>query len=160
VAEELSVLARDSWRAREWVPCEVFMGGGGRLFWALALLLLIAAAVYAGDDGQTPTPSGPPKAEARPLEENFHGTKVLDKYRWLEDGNSPETRKWVAEEMAYTRALLDPLSGRDAIHKRLTELLSIGNIGVPRIGGKYHFYTRRQGLQNPACAVCAGRGGW
>jgi prolyl oligopeptidase len=148
VAEELSVLARDSWRAREWVPCEVFMGGGGRLFWALALLLLIAAAVYAGDDGQTPTPSGPPKAEARPLEENFHGTKVLDKYRWLEDGNSPETRKWVAEEMAYTRALLDPLSGRDAIHKRLTELLSIGNIGVPRIGGKYHFYTRRQGLQN------------
>src|SRR5580692_10484166 len=133
---------------REWVPCEVFMGGGGRLFWALALLLLIVAAVYAGDDGQTSTPSGPPKAEVRPLEENFHGTKVVDKYRWLEDGNSPETRKWVAEEMAYTRALLDPLPGRDAIHKRLTELLSMGDIGVPRIGGKYYFYTRREGLQN------------
>jgi prolyl oligopeptidase len=124
------------------------MGGGGRLFWALALLLLIVAAVYAGDDGRTSTPSGPPKAEVRPLEENFHGTKVVDKYRWLEDGNSPETRKWVAEEMAYTRALLDPLPGRDAIHKRLTELLSMGDIGVPRIGGKYYFYTRREGLQN------------
>jgi prolyl oligopeptidase len=50
--------------------------------------------------------------------------------------------------MAYTRALLDPLPGRDALHKRLSELLHIGDIGVPRIGGKYYFYTRRDGLQN------------
>ena len=41
----------------------------------------------------------------------FHGTKVLDNYRWLEDGNSPTTQKWVADEMAYTRALLDPSAG-------------------------------------------------
>ena len=38
----------------------------------------------------------------------FHGTKVVDNYRWLEDGNSPETQKWVEEEMAYTRGMLDP----------------------------------------------------
>ncbi len=50
--------------------------------------------------------------------------------------------------MAYTRAVLDPLPGREAIHTRLTELLRIGDIGVPRIGGKYYFYTRRDGLQN------------
>ena len=50
--------------------------------------------------------------------------------------------------MAYTRKLLDPLPGRDAIHKRLTELLSIGSINPPEIGGKYYFYTRRDGMQN------------
>ena len=50
--------------------------------------------------------------------------------------------------MSYTRSLLDPLPGREAIHKRLTELLSIGNITVPRIAGKYYFYTRREGMQN------------
>ena len=44
--------------------------------------------------------------------------------------------------------MLDPLPGRDAIHKRLTELLSIGSIGVPRMRGKYYFYTRREGMQN------------
>ncbi len=121
---------------------------GGRFYWALAFLLLMGAAVFAGDGGQGAAPAGPPAAEVRPLEENFHGTKVVDKYRWLEDSASPDTRKWVAEEMAYTRSVLDPLPGRDLIHKRLTELLGIGDIGVPRIGGKFYFYTRRDGLQN------------
>jgi prolyl oligopeptidase len=123
------------------------MGGGVRLFWILAFLILMVAAVYAGDDAHS-APSGPPKAEVRPLEEDLHGTKVVDKYRWLEDGTSGETQKWVTEEMAYTRGVLDPLAGRDAIHKRLTDLLRIGDIGVPRIGGKYYFYTRRDGMQN------------
>jgi prolyl oligopeptidase len=44
--------------------------------------------------------------------------------------------------------VLDPLPDRDAIHKRLSELLSIGSIGAPQIGGKYYFYTRREGMQN------------
>jgi prolyl oligopeptidase len=73
---------------------------------------------------------------------------MVDPYRWLEDGTSAETQKWVAEEMAYTRSVLDPLAGRDSIHTRLTELLGIGSIGVPRIAGKYYFHTRREGMQN------------
>ncbi len=126
------------------------MGGGGG--WLLALVVFVLA-VCGGAGGQGSGPvgaasGGPPRAEVRPLEETYFGTKVSDKYRWLEDSTSPETRKWVGEEMAYTRALLDPLSGREAIHARLTSLLHIGDIGVPRIGGKYYFYTRRDGLQN------------
>jgi prolyl oligopeptidase len=128
-----------------------------RVFWTVVFALLIVTAVYAGDDAKgsssvKDSPStksaAPPWAEPRPVQEDFHGTKVVDKYRWLEDGNSPDTQKWVSEETAYTRSLLDPLPGREAIHKRLTELLSIGNIGVPHIGGKYYFYTRREGMQN------------
>jgi len=123
------------------------MGGGFRLTWIFAFLVFVVAAVYAGDDGQG-SAVGPPKAEVRAIEDTLHGTKIVDKYRWLEDGKSAETQKWVAEEMAYTRAVLDPLAGRDLIHKRLTELLGIGSIGVPRIAGKYYFYTRREGMQN------------
>ena len=92
--------------------------------------------------------SGPPVAEARGLTETFYGTKVVDKYRWLEDSSSAETRKWVAGEMAYTRGVLDAVPAREAIHARLAELLRIGDVGVPRIAGKYYFYTRRDGLQN------------
>src|SRR5580704_9191773 len=124
------------------------MGGGLRLIWIPACLILTVAAVYAGGDVQGSAPAGPPAAEMRPVEEGLHGTKVVDKYRWLEDGTSAETRKWVAEEMAYTRGVLDPLAGRELIHKRLSELLSIGDVGVPQIGGKYYFYMRRDGLQN------------
>ena len=93
-------------------------------------------------------PDSPPVAQPRPVADYFHGTRVIDNYRWLEKADSPETQKWVAEENAYTRALLDPLPGRAGIQKRLTELLSIGNVTAPVIAGKHYFYTRREGLQN------------
>jgi prolyl oligopeptidase len=134
--------------------CEVGMGGGGRFIliavsiFSFFSLMVFAALVYAGDDVKPAASSGPPRAEKRPLEETLHGVKIVDNYRWLEDGESPDTQKWVAEEMAYTQSVLDPLPGRDAIHRRLSELLSIGNITQPEIGGKYYFYTRREGMQN------------
>ena len=78
----------------------------------------------------------------------YHGVKVLDNYRWLEDGQSPETQKWVTQEMAYTRGILNRLPGREAIHNRLTELLSIGSVTPPVMAGRHYFYTRREGLQN------------
>ena len=34
------------------------------------------------------------------------------------------------------------------MHQRLGELLSIGSISAPQIGGKYYFYTKRNGTQN------------
>ncbi len=50
--------------------------------------------------------------------------------------------------MAYTRGMLDRLAGRDAIHKRLTDLLSIGSVTPPMIAGRHYFYTKREGMQN------------
>jgi prolyl oligopeptidase len=136
------------WRRARWRwVCEVFMGCGGGCYLALGVFVLAVCGGQVSSRGGA-SAAGPPKAERRPLEESYFGTKVADPYRWLEDSTSPETRKWVAGEMAYTRAVLDPLPGREAIHTRLTSLLHIGDIGVPRIGGKYYFYTRRDGLEN------------
>jgi prolyl oligopeptidase len=119
---------------------------GVRLVIALSSLFLAAAAVYAGDDSKSS--SAPPPTEAKPVIDMFHGTKVLDNYRWLENGNSSETQKWVEQEMSYTRGMLDRLSGRGVLHKRLTELLSIGSVTQPVIAGRHYFYTRREGMQN------------
>jgi prolyl oligopeptidase len=129
------------------------MSGGFRLFFALSSLLFVAAGVYASggskiSNPQTAPPSAPPETETKPVVDILHGTRVIDNYRWLEDGTKPAVQKWVEEEMAYTRGVLDPLAGRDAIHKRLTELLSIGSVSVPEVAGKHYFYTRREGMQN------------
>ena len=121
------------------------MSGGFRLFLILSSLSILAAAISAGDDSAS---SSPPQAPIKPIADMFHGTRVVDNYRWLENGNSPETKKWVEQEMAYTRGMLDRLAGRDAIHKRLTELLSIGSVTPPVIAGRHYFYTRREGMQN------------
>ena len=106
---------------------EVPMVGGVRLVLAFSSLLLVAGVVV-GDDS---TSSGPPQAAVKPVADMFHGTRVIDNYRWLENGTSPETQKWVEEEMSYTRGMLDRLPGRDSLHKRLTELLSIGSVTAP-----------------------------
>ena len=129
------------------------MAGGFRLFCVLTSLSVFAALVYAAGNSKSSAssstvPSAPPKAKIKPMVDIFHGTKIQDNYRWLEDSNSPETQKWVEEELAYTRAVLDPLPGRPAIQKRLTELLSIGSVTPPEIAGKYYFYTKREGMQN------------
>ena len=118
----------------------------------LASVFLLVGAAIAGDEAKVSSvPSvtgGPPLAEKHPLEETLHGVKIVDNYRWLEDGSSAATQKWVEQEMGYTRRVLDPLPGRDGINKRLTQLLTIGSLTPPQLAGKYYFYTRRDGMQN------------
>jgi prolyl oligopeptidase len=124
------------------------MLGGPRVLFVLLLSCVIAIAVFASDSSVPNAPVAPPVATKKPVEDVIHGKKITDPYRWLEDAGSPETQHWVNDELAYTRSLLDPLPGRDQLHKRLTELLSIGTVSAPELGGKYYFYTRRQGSQN------------
>ena len=126
------------------------MPGGSRLLWIVACLSLMAALAWASDDSApSSTPSaGPPKAKVDVVEETLHGHKIADPYRWLEDAGSADSQEYVRAEMAYTRSLLDPLPGRDRIHARLAELLSIGTIGTPQVAGPYFFYIRREGTQN------------
>jgi prolyl oligopeptidase len=126
-----------------------FMPGGTRLLLVLLLFyFVVVVAVFASDSSVANVPAGPPAAAQKPVEDVVHGKKITDPYRWLEDASSPETQHWVGDELAYTRAILDPLSGREKIHQRLTELLSIGTISAPQIGGKYFFHTKREGSQN------------
>jgi prolyl oligopeptidase len=125
------------------------MLGGDRLLLSVLICLVFVAAVFASDTSLGTSPSsGPPPAEQKPVQEVIQGHTITDPYRWLEDASSPETQKWVSEELAYTRGVLDPLPGRSEIHDRLTQLLSIGTISAPRIGGKFYFYTKREGTQN------------
>jgi prolyl oligopeptidase len=111
----------------------------------LLLLLIPAASLIGAEDAPV---AGPPRAKAVPVEETIHGHKIVDPYRYLEDANNPDTRAFVEQELAYTRRLLDPLPGREKINGRLAQLLAIGSIGVPQMGGPYYFHTRREGRQN------------
>ncbi|HWC17145.1 MAG TPA: prolyl oligopeptidase family serine peptidase [Terriglobales bacterium] len=90
----------------------------------------------------------PPAVEKRVVEETLHGVTVRDPFRYLEDANAPETQRFAEEQNAWTRSLLDRVPGSDQIRARLEELLSIGVLSAPQIGGKYYFYTKREGRQN------------
>lgn len=55
--------------------------------------------------------------------DDYHGTAVPDPYRWLEDGDDPEVRDWVAAQNACTRDALDALPARAVWLDRLVALL-------------------------------------
>ena len=92
----------------------------------------------------------PPILVRQIVEEMIHGVTIRDPFRYLEDATDPRTQRFVEEQNAWTRSLLDPLPGREPIRRRLEELLSIGILGSPQIGGPYYFYTKREGMQNQA----------
>src|ERR1700743_3614523 len=105
-------------------------------------------------------PLAPPQARISAVTDDYHGEKISDPYRWLEDGGAPETRQFVEEENAYTHSVLKEIPGRDELRKRIESLLTIGRVGAPRIGGSRYFYERRDGRQNQAVVyVREGRDG-
>ncbi len=86
----------------------------------------------------------PPFTPLEPVTEVLHGVEITDSYRWLEDQNSPRTRKWIEEQTAYTRAYLDAIPGRDRIRKRAEELLAGKDvISDPWNVGNRHFFLKR-----------------
>ncbi|HEV8579779.1 MAG TPA: prolyl oligopeptidase family serine peptidase [Thermoanaerobaculia bacterium] len=80
--------------------------------------------------------------------DDYHGVKVADPYRWLEDLDSEQTRAWVEAQNRVTSAYLAAIPERDAIRRRLTELWNYERYGVPEQHGGRYFFTRNDGLQN------------
>ncbi|MGZ7094606.1 MAG: prolyl oligopeptidase family serine peptidase [Candidatus Angelobacter sp.] len=95
-------------------------------------------------------PAAPPKAKVATVIDEYHGQRIHDPYRWLEDSTSAETRQFVAEQNAYTRSALEEIPGRDELRRKVEQLLTIGRVASPRIGGNHYFYERRDGRQNQA----------
>ncbi len=80
--------------------------------------------------------------------DDYHGTKVSDPYRWLEDDNSTETKDWVKRQNEVTYAYLDKIPNRQAAKERIEKLWNYEKFGSPfKEGGKYYFY-KNDGLQN------------
>ena len=80
--------------------------------------------------------------------DDYHGTKVADPYRWLEDPDSPESRHWIDAENKLTFQFLDAIPQRAAIKARLKELWDYERYGVPFKEQSRYFFTKNSGLQN------------
>ena len=95
-----------------------------------------------------------PVARREDVVETVHGVAVPDPYRWLEDGESAETRAWTAAQNASTVAALRAVPGRVALEARLTDLFRVGTVTSPAVRRGRFFYRRREGDQ-PQPVLCA-----
>jgi prolyl oligopeptidase len=113
-----------------------FLGG--------CLLASIGCAALAGDAlVYPPAPRGN-------VVEDFHGTAVADPYRWLEDLDSPATRRWVEAEAKLTQGYLSATPLRARLARRIASLYDFESFGVPFSEGGRYFYTHNSGRQDQA----------
>ena len=112
------------------------------------LLMLLAGMIvtYCGstEPSETRTYPTPRKGD---VVEDYHGTKIADPYRWMEDLDSAEVAEWVAASNRVTDAYLAGLPLREGLNQRLTELWDYPRVSVPVLEGGRLFYSKNTGLQ-------------
>jgi prolyl oligopeptidase len=116
--------------------------------WILALALGGAVAVSARAEGEGPIKYPPARRDN--TVDDYHGTKVPDPYRWLEEDvrKSPDVRSWVTAENQVTTAYLEGIPQRAAIRKRISELWDYAKYSAPSKHGGRYFWSKNDGLQN------------
>jgi prolyl oligopeptidase len=91
-----------------------------------------------------------PPAKKVDQADDYHGTRVADPYRWLENPDAPDSRAWIEAQNKLTFAYLGEIPARGQIKERMTKLWNYEKYGVPfKEGGRY-FYYKNDGLQNQA----------
>src|SRR5262245_60778957 len=80
--------------------------------------------------------------------DTYHGVKVEDPYRWLEDDNSSETAAWVAAQNKVTFAYLEAIPFRRAMSARVWALNDYERYSAPSRKAQYVFFRRNAGLQD------------
>jgi prolyl oligopeptidase len=89
-----------------------------------------------------------PVARKSEQTDDYHGTKVADPYRWLEDDRSAETGEWVKAENAVTFGFLEKIPYRKDLQKRCEQVFNYAKYSSPFRNGKTYFFYKNDGLQN------------
>ncbi|RFS25037.1 S9 family peptidase [Chitinophaga silvatica] len=111
--------------------------------WIIMSMSLIGGQAFAQQQ-----PIAYPESKKVDSVDNYHGTKIADPYRWLEDDNSEATKDWVIAQNKVTEDYLSKIPFRNQIKKRLEELWNYPKNGAPTKHGDYYYWFRNDGLQN------------
>lgn len=109
------------------------------------LVPVISMVAVQGTSAQNVAP--PPPTRVENVRETLHGVEVIDRYRWLEDQNSGETRAWIEAQQKYTKEVLGARPG-PALRSRLEQLVKTERVNLPpvarRAGAGRVFYMKRK----------------
>ncbi|TCJ14021.1 S9 family peptidase [Flaviaesturariibacter flavus] len=111
------------------------------------LLFTLAALASLGAAAQAPLLSYPITRKVDTVTD-YHGQKIADPYRWLEDDRSEETKQWVAAQNKVTFSYLDQIPYRKQWMKRLEELNNYAKYSSPFRNNEYYYFYKNNGLQN------------
>ena len=117
-----------------------------------ATLAACGASKEAGSDATVVAATQPtlhyPTARTVEQVDDFHGTKVSDPYRWMENLDDPELQPWIAAENQLVADFISDVPNREQLKTRMTALWDYERFGTPEVHGGKYFFSRNDGLQN------------
>ena len=117
----------------------------------MALATVSLSLMLHGEDASRVAPPATPEHD---VVENYHGKKVHDPYRWLEQEGTPEVEQWIDAQNAYTDAVMSGFPGHDAIINRVGQLaLTSTQRSNPQIVANVLYYMRQTPPQPQAVLV-------
>src|SRR5262245_12995652 len=109
---------------------------------------VVAALILAGGAGAFAQSLQYPSTKKGDQVDVYHGVKVADPYRWLEDDNSPATAAWVDAENKVTMPYLEAIPFRARMQARVKALNEYDKYSSPSRKGPYYFFFKTEKLQN------------
>jgi len=107
-----------------------------------------AASLGAPQTGLSVEPSQYPEVRRdEGVVEKLHGLRIADPYRYLEDPDAEETRKFVEAQNALTNTVLDKCETRAQFKELFTQLYDYPKFGTPFRRGPRYYYYHNSGLQ-------------
>lgn len=103
----------------------------------------------------------PPATAQKPVTDTYHGTSVVDPYRWLEADDAPEVKHWTAAQNAYTRKLLDQMPHRGEIEAEVKSVLSAQTPSyraIASVAGSWFVLMATPPKQQPVLGIMPARG--
>jgi len=119
----------------------------------LALIVILLTIIFSlvacsyGPSPKSDTKVYPyPETKMIPVVNDYHGTKITDNYRWLEDASSEEVKAWTAAEEAFTHSITDPLPQRAWLESRFNALWRYDDESIPSpvLDGERLFYWTKK----------------
>jgi len=110
------------------------------MFPVLRCATVIALIVQLGCSANpTTAPLRYPAARTVDVVDDYHGSKVPDPYRWLEEPDSQEVVGWAAAQTEVAKSLLRQNDIRPWLLTRVAELVRLQGVGVPVASALLHF---------------------
>lgn len=70
----------------------------------------------------------PPIADRRPVSDSYHDVEVEDGYRWLEDGDDAEVKRWRVGQTAHAQAVLQSMPVLAELRPRVAEIMNAATV--------------------------------
>ena len=118
-------------------------------------LFFLSSALLAQMTPQTTTKY--PAAHKGDVVDDYHGVKIADPYRWLEDTDSAATAEWVAAENRVTQAYLAGSPSAPASRSASPSLYDYERFSRFEQAGSRYLFFRNDGLQNQDVLYAADR---